>query len=216
MTPSYVYVAATVRAYVVLPTFILDLRSGSHKSPSVPPPRPYHRKKMVVHSPKKDARQPAGAVGGAASGTHDDPVVPPSVRAAATSAATSQQFEADLLGATGGGPASSGAKIEVQADVHAVEGEEIRRQDNGLTPDSDTISVAGSVPDAPPPPPPSNSSHPQLNPFTPEWFERMIGAAATAAATAAIASSAATSPRPPPSAPPSNTCLLYTSDAADE
>ena len=48
--------------------------------------------------------------------------------------------------------------------------------------DADKISVAGSVSDVTPPP--QTANHPQLNPFTPEWFAQVIGAAATAPATA--------------------------------
>ena len=51
--------------------------------------------------------------------------------------------------------------------------------------------MAGSVSDITHPPPSAN--HPPLNPFTPEWFAQVIGAAATAVATAV-----ANTPHPPP------------------
>ena len=60
------------------------------------------------------------------------------------------------------------------------------------------ISVAGSVSDVTPPP--QTTKHPLLNPFTPEWFAQVIGAAASAAATAVANTSrapvAAASPNP--------------------
>ena len=54
--------------------------------------------------------------------------------------------------------------------------------DEQFSPDNaDKISVVGSVSDVtPPPPPPPPSSYPQINPFTPEWFAQVIGAAAPA------------------------------------
>ena len=163
---------------------------------------------MVVHSPKPGDRTARGA--SAAAGT-----VPPSVVAAA--AAPVDDVEADLLGDLGSedaddtvrdfdawdGEVSQGAKkSSIEVDVHT-ENEQVIDSENvtmrrgrgrGLTVDPDRISVVGSVPDAttPPnaPPPPS-----QLNPFTPEWFEKIIGTAVAAAASAAVASTTAASAR---------------------
>ena len=64
---------------MTLTVAIVDLRSGAHKSASVPPKRPYDRK-MVVHTPNKlDSLRQAAA----ARRAHGDAGnVPPSVRAA--------------------------------------------------------------------------------------------------------------------------------------
>ena len=66
-----------------------------------------------------------------------------------------------------------------------------------------------SVSDVTPPPPstdlPSATGNPQLNPFTPEWFAQIIGAAASAAATAAVRADRPRNPAPvpvPAAAPP--------------
>ena len=70
--------------------------------------------------------------------------------------------------------------------------------------DADKISVVSDVtPPPPPPPPPSSANYPQINPFTPEWFSQLIGAAVTAAATAVAGGNAGSSPSPslPSSAP---------------
>ena len=63
--------------------------------------------------------------------------------------------------------------------------------------DPDRISLADNAA-----PPPNTGNHPPINPFTPEWFAQIIGAAATAAATAV-----ANTPRPatPSPAAPSST-----------
>ena len=53
--------------------------------------------------------------------------------------------------------------------------------------DTDKISIAEAVSDVTPPPPPTSFGNPQLNPFTPEWFQQLIGAAVSAAATAVAA-----------------------------
>ena len=94
--------------------------------------------------------------------------------------------DAAVSGAAGGAPAGAGARLD----------------------DADRISLAGSVSDVTAPP--NVGDLPTLNPFTPEWFAQIIGAAATTAATAA-ASAVANAPRPtapsataaptPPSAP---------------
>ena len=59
--------------------------------------------------------------------------------------------------------------------------------------DDDKISVADSVHGVPP----SATDLPQLNPFTPEWFTQVIGAAASAAATAAATADVAGAARLP-------------------
>ena len=96
----------------------------------------------------------------------------------------------------------------IQADVHTERRQEqhinvtTRRDrkfinDDGITEeaaraaDEDKISVAGSVSDVSPPP--NAGQHPQLNPFTLEWFAQVIGAAASAAATAAVKAATSTS-----------------------
>ena len=97
-------------------------------------------------------------------------------------------------------PPGTGTGIEVQAEVHATREEDeyvnvttrVKKRNDDLTSkrdllgkDADKISIAGIVSDVTPPPhPPSSTNYPPLKPFTPEWFEQVIGAAATAAATA--------------------------------
>ena len=54
---------------------------------------------------------------------------------------------------------------------------------------TDKISVVGSVSDVTPPPPLPTQPPSGLNPFTPEWFTQLIGAAVSAAATAVAQSS---------------------------
>ena len=64
-------------------------------------------------------------------------------------------------------------------------------QRSGVTPDTDKISVVSDV--TPPPPAsamPSSGDHPQINPFTPEWFAQLVEAAASAAASAAVSAHA--------------------------
>ena len=60
------------------PSFVLDLRSGTYKSPTVPPSRPYIRK-MVVHSPNQFQVQRGAAAAAAATAASQG--VPPSVLA---------------------------------------------------------------------------------------------------------------------------------------
>ena len=92
--------------------------------------------------------------------------------------------------------------IEVNAEIHSME--EIQQEEHvnvttrrnkaytnkGLTPDAakladeDKISVTGSLPDNTTAPP-SADKLPELNPFTPEWFAQLVGAAASAATSAA-------------------------------
>ena len=64
--------------------------------------------------------------------------------------------------------------------------------------DVDRISVASVSDVTPPPRTDPGPNFPPLNPFTPEWFAQIIGAAATAAATAV-----ANTPRQSPSSSPS-------------
>ena len=64
---------------------------------------------------------------------------------------------------------------------------------NQATEDADKISVAESVSDVTPPP--NTHHHPQLNPFTHEWFAQLVNTAASAAATA-VANSARAPPAP--------------------
>ena len=73
-----------------------------------------------------------------------------------------------------------------QADSGGARAKDSSQQDN--------VSVVSDVT-----PPPNHGGFPQLNPFTPEWFQQMIGAAVSAAATA-VANSA----RPAPSTSPSS------------
>ena len=75
-----------------------------------------------------------------------------------------------------------------------------KRQREDLAPeDLDGIRPAGNVGQFPPPPMAG------LNPFTPEWFAQIIGAAATAAATAvATANATSSSSRPAPHTPSSD------------
>ena len=181
---------------------------------------------MVVHSPKPDLRRvgtsATGETAGEAAGGQRQ-TVPPSVLAAATAAASSPPVEADLLGDleddaeisreefdAWDGDLPHGSKIEVQADVHAEREDELVSRRNGgisgggrgTSPDPDRIAAADAAQETSPPP-----SKPQLNPFTPEWFEKIIGAAAAAAgaaASAAVASSAAASTRPQPRSTPSD------------
>ena len=66
--------------------------------------------------------------------------------------------------------------------------------------DPDRISVVGDAAESTPPPPTQQQANfPPLNPFTPEWFAQIIGAAATAAATAVANTPRLPSPTPPPS-----------------
>ena len=229
MTPSYVYVACVYAYVAVLPSFsTLDLRSGHRKTPTVPPPR--SRRAMVVHSPNQFEVQRTAAAAAAvaaanAQGPPDEQVQRPADVLAVSNAAANASAvrsaiedvseEADLLGGgqdfdvwTGG--VATGRSIE--ADVHAA-GDRINsnvttrrvNHDNKLPEptskaEEDKISVVSDV--TPPPPP---GSIPQgLNPFTPEWFAQLVGAAASSAASAAasaVASSVRQSNQVPAAAP---------------
>ena len=156
---------------------------------------------MVVHSPPPKATNPA------------DSGVPPSVQQAVLDAQSRDAAASTpLLGGLGTADINlwdaTGA-LAVQAEVHATPGEEenvnlgLATGRNNITADAkvedpDKITVADDV-QAPPPPhtPQQQAGLPQLNPFTPEWFQQLIGSAVTAAATAV-----ANTPRPPPAASP--------------
>ena len=188
---------------------------------------------MVVHSPNQFQVQrtaaAAAAAATAAAGAPADaatlqPDVPPSVRAAADAAANAAAVrssiedvaeEVDLLGGgqdfdTWTGEVASGRSIE--ADVHAAKDEinanvttrrvhsDSKMQDPTSRLDEDKISVVSDV--TPPPPPGTLPSG--LNPFTPEWFAQLVGAAASSAASAAasaVASSVRQSSQQPAPAP---------------
>ena len=210
----------------VLPV-IVDLRSGACKPSWVPPPRPYRRRGMS-HNPSEleVARSEAAAAAAAyAAATGEDSAIPPSVAAAI---AKQDEMQADLLEfedktdrrtlAPWDGVAPPGTRqLHVQADVHsAIEDRDQERvsvrgtviRDRVLTQaeDVDGITVEASPQRSGQAPPeeqlPRGDSrtrdNPQLNPFTPEWFTQLIGAAVSAAATAV-----ASTPRPP--APVSST-----------
>ena len=206
---------------------ILDLRSGAQKSSEVPPKRQY-RKKMVVHSPppsrKSDVPPSVRAAGveAAASGTAGAAGGVGQLPSGATGVPVGDllhqgQVVHDFDLWDGETPPTNG--IEVQVDVNSAKQEQVdettKRERVRLTgadgqaaraaaaEDADRISVAGSVPDVTPPPPTQASpDRSQLNPFTPEWFAQVIGAAANAAATAAV--TAVTSPAARPSPAPSS------------
>ena len=181
---------------------------------------------MVVHSPAKfEVSRPAedtggaggntgtgGAVGGTntTGATGAQSSIPPSVAAAAASAAAANTGgEADLLGNLASGtweghapPPGAPTKVSIEVDIHSANEEEDRfanvntrrgrgRSTTGAADATDGVPAAGT----------SSSTHPQLNPFTPEWFAQIIGAAATAAATA-VANSPRQQAVPPPA--PSN------------
>ena len=159
---------------------------------------------MVVHTPvKSEAQRTLEATAAAAAAAASSPSVPPSVQGATGGALPKPTpVTDDLLGSwnIGGQPG-----LQIQADVHAVERQEHVNDIQsavhpGLTSDTDAdrISVAEDAESIPPPaaqPPPA--AHPGLNPFTPEWFAQVIGAAATAAATA-VANSPRQSNSPTP------------------
>ena len=165
---------------------------------------------MVVHSPDKFEVQRAAAV---AAQQGNAGTVPPAVLAAGAAEANvaAEVDTGDLLGdATTVHDWDQPPDRRVQVDVHAARGGEEQninvttRRGQVLAPDlraradEDKISIAGSVSDVTPPP--NHGTHPQLNPFTPEWFAQLVGAAANAAATAA-ATAVAGNQRP---APPHN------------
>ena len=183
---------------------------------------------MVVHSPAKfEVRRPQGAAAGAAAAVDAaaEDTVPPSVLAAQPAAQPTA--EADLLGGldaattreddlaawNGGAPPGMKNSIEVHADTHAGNEEEVKINSDNVTTrrgrrlgaaDEDNISVVSDVTA-----PPGSGTHPPLNPFTPEWFAQIIGAAASAAATAAISAHTKTpstsSSSPSPSSSSSST-----------
>ena len=175
---------------------------------------------MVVHSPDKfEVQRAAAAAAAATAAATGGAATPPSVTAAGSAAVAGDAVATPASGAAGGvdedllGDSTTVhdfAALQLQAEVHA--GTDGREDDNvtlrrgrrydGFThkDDEDKISLAGSIADAAPPP--QTSSNPQLNPFTPEWFAKIIGAAASSAATAAVAAATrAQAPPPPPAAP---------------
>ena len=182
---------------------------------------------MVVHSPDAFEAKKAAAAAAAASAQRSADDVPPSVLNAGPNPATTPVTpaeEADLLGDTEAIVHDFGSWDGDRRTRDAgEEGEEEKEKDNfslgaagrrgqrlldrhTSVADDDKISVADSAHAAPPP----ATDLPQLNPFTPEWFSQIIGAAAsaatTAAATAAVAGAArlpaaVPAPVPNPSAP---------------
>ena len=151
------------------------------------------------------AQHAAGAAG----------TVPPAVLAAGAAANATPAHEVDTEDLLGGATTvhdfaawTDGRPPDrTQVDVHSerdggdtnVNVNVTTRRGQTLAPDihasdEDKISVAGSVSDVTPPPGAGAHPNPQLNPFTPEWFAQLVGAAANAAATAAATA-----------------CLLYTS-----
>ena len=154
---------------------------------------------MVVHSPPTKKEVPPQR--------ENDHEIPPAVLAAAAAeragalgnlqpaaaAAALPPAEEDLLGL-------NDAQVLAQVEVHAEREDGDVRADRervrgNLTDanvrDDDRISAAGS----------EAGDNPQLNPFTPEWFAQIIGAAATAAATAVATSSRSPSSSSTPTAP---------------
>ena len=198
-------------AYVVF-FLTLDLRSGSRKSQTVPPPRPYRKKvrEMVIHSPKNFPVRPVDG---------PDGTVPPSVAAAGAAASTAatagtagaaaassstpvaddllhHDFDAwDSVNPTGTRAREVPAKevLQVNAQIENNNDRDTLTGDRERKEEEDRISVAGSAT--------GSAAHPPLNPFTPEWFERVISVAATAAATAVASSSSRTTPPLPSSMP---------------
>ena len=128
------------------------------------------------------------------------------VRSAIEDITGEQDTTTDLLGGaqdfdTWNGDIPPGQQI--QAEIHSEKEDGVsanvtvrRNKEPDLTKnEEDKISVVSNVT----PPPAPGAVPPGLNPFTPEWFAQVIGAAATAAATA-VANSA----RPPTPAPSPN------------
>ena len=173
---------------------------GAQKSSDVPPKRPY-RKKMVVHSPpaKRDGEAGAGVGTGAGAGAGD-------ASGTAHEAMSNSALLGDLL------QQDDVAAVTTVHDFGLWEGNKppdrtpviddvkINDEADPKLEDADRISVASS-PEARPPPHAGNL--PPLNPFTPEWFEKIINAAATTAATAAATAAIAGSSRPPAASTPS-------------
>ena len=89
--------------------------------------------------------------------------------------------------ASGGGAAAGGAAGDVSGVPASVIAAVTVRKNKGTLPaasleDVDGISLAGdAVSDVPPT---RSGDHPQINPFTPEWFTQLIGATVTAAISA--------------------------------
>ena len=180
---------------------------------------------MVVHTPTKlDALRQTAAERRAAG---DAGTVPPSVAAAAAAAAVDQVGGTAAPGASGvptgtlledlpdrpaddprelaAGNGIAPPSIEVDAareqEQHVDANVTVRRVKNRgeqLTPEAhvedDKISIAGSTHEAPPS---TAGDLPQLNPFTPEWFAQLVGAAASAAASAAVQAVKSSAPATP-------------------
>ena len=198
----------------------LDLRSGARKSPTVPPPRQYIRKQpaMVVHTPTKlDVLRQTAAERRA----RDAEDVPPSVQAAAQDAAVDGAGAA-LPTQEGGVVAPAGTEDNInvlqEEDLVLPTGTGLTADDDerGAHVDAEVIVRAPDNDQGHPPPPPGGLGDPQddvraaggvhppppagLNPFTPEWFAQIIGAAAAAAGAAATAATTAASRAPSPGA----------------
>ena len=142
--------------------------------------------------------------------------VPPSVLGAGTASPDLASEEADLLGGdeVADFDAWDGDKppARTHIEVHAASEQDVssnvtirrHKRATGLTNEEDKISLADSVADDLPPPVRDGAGAgagpgalPQLNPFTPEWFAQLVGAAATAAATA-VATANQKAPAPAP------------------
>ena len=184
-------------------------------SPKTLTPRP----SIEADAIEVDTGAVGGAVVAAAGGAGIDPavggtaaaaaapgrnVVPPSVLAASQAVET-----ADLLGGAQGGLDAWNGDVppaRTQAVVHppAKEEQKVIKQDNvlpqagGVAPDNVTPDLGGLNLGGGAPP---QDGLPGLNPFTPEWFAQIIGAAATAAATAVASSSRTPPPVVNPAAP---------------
>ena len=130
------------------------------------------------------------------------------MRSAIEDVAAAESLDADLLGETHDfdawtGTVPPGQRVEAEVHSGREEEEHANVTTRGEKPkhphpkaDEDKISVVSDVT----PPPPAATMPPGLNPFTPEWFAQLVGAAASSAASAA-ASAVASSVRqsaPPP------------------
>ena len=174
---------------------------------------------MVVHSPDAfEAKKAAAAAAASAQRSADD--VPPSVLNAGsvtqqTAASVTPAEEADLLGESDAIVHDFGSwdgdrraretgeaekeKEEISFGAAGRRGQRLVDRHTSAA-DDDKISVADSFHGVPPP----ASDLPQLNPFTPEWFTQVIGAAASAAATAAATAAVAGAARVAAPAPAIN------------